>query len=341
MLKKWLWGTALTLALVVTGVIVYYGYSIVHFANSISTAASSDSPASNLDSNHTESSDTPKVVIPKWDGKERVNILLIGGDSRGDDAGRSDSVMVASIDPVSKKAHLFSVLRDTYVAIPGHGKSRLNAAFSYGGAELTKQTVSDLLGIPIQHYVYTDFTGFMALVDALDGIDIDVEKDMYYTSKADKHMYDIDLKKGLQHMDGKTALQYVRFRHDATSDFTRTERQRIFMTELAKKMQSTTSLFKIPEMLEAIAPYIKTDLSPTQMLKLASLGFDIRVNEIDQQQIPPNKLLTNERAGSAQVLGVNVPKLQAYIQKLFEEDNQSSSDSSVTGESNEELSHHN
>ncbi|MBR2567241.1 MAG: LCP family protein [Paenibacillus sp.] len=333
MFKKWLWGIPLTLMLVVTGIIVYYGYSIVHFANSISTASSTSSAAgSDVTSN--PSSDTIVTTIPKWEGQERVNILLIGGDSRGDDAGRSDTVMVASIDPLSKKAHLFSVLRDTYVEIPGHGKSRLNAAFSYGGAELTKQTVSNLLGIPIQHYVYTDFTGFMALVDALGGIDIDVEKDMYYTSKADKHMYDIDLKKGLQHMDGRTALQYVRFRHDATSDFTRTQRQRIFMTELAKKMQSTTSLFKIPEILEAIAPYVQTDLSPTQMLKLASLGFDIRAQEIHQQQIPPNHLLTNERVGGAQVLGVNVNKLQAYIQKLFEEDN-NTSDSSPSGESNE------
>lgn len=123
-------------------------------------------------------------------------------------------------------------------------------------------------------------------------------------------------------MDGKTALQYVRFRHDATSDFTRTERQRIFMTELAKKLQSTTSLFKIPEILEAVAPYIETDLSPTQMLKLASLGFDINANEVDKQQIPPNKLLTNELAGSAQVLGVDKNKLQAFIQNLFEEDAQ-------------------
>lgn len=328
MLKKWLWGTALSLALAVTGVIVYYGYSIVHFANSISTPGTSSSTSSDTN----DSSDTPTTPIPKWEGQERVNILLLGGDSRGDDAGRSDSVMVASIDPVSKKAHLFSVLRDTYVEIPGHGKSRLNAAFSYGGADLTKQTVGNLLGIPIQHYVYTDFTGFMALVDAVGGIDIDVEKDMYYTSKADKHMYDIDLKKGLQHMDGKTALQYVRFRHDATSDFTRTERQRIFMTELAKKMQSTTSLFKIPDILEATAPYIETDLSPTQMLKLASLGFDIHVNDMDQQQIPPNKLLTNELVGSAQVLGVNQTKLKAYIQNLFEKDAKSSEDESTEGQ---------
>lgn len=117
MLKKWLLGTTLTLALAVTGVLVYYGYSIVHFANSISTASgTSSSSTSNPQAD--PGTDTTTTPIPKWEGKERVNILLLGGDSRGDDAGRSDSVMVASIDPVSKRAHLFSVLRDTYVDIP-------------------------------------------------------------------------------------------------------------------------------------------------------------------------------------------------------------------------------
>lgn len=94
-------GTVLTLVLAVTGVIIYYGYSIVHFANSISTVTSASS--SNDGSDKDENSNASLVQIPKWEGQERVNILLIGGDSRGDDAGRSDSVMVASIDPVSKK----------------------------------------------------------------------------------------------------------------------------------------------------------------------------------------------------------------------------------------------
>ncbi|MBJ8193171.1 LCP family protein, partial [Bacillus cereus] len=90
-----------------------------------------------------------------------------------------------------------------------------------------------------------------------------------YTSKADKHQFDIDLKKGMQHMDGKTALQYVRFRHDATSDFTRTERQRKFITELGGKIQSTSSLIKLPSILNSISPYIETNLSTTEMLQLA------------------------------------------------------------------------
>jgi polyisoprenyl-teichoic acid--peptidoglycan teichoic acid transferase len=195
----------------------YYAYSIYHFTNQISVASGQDSKFKSQTENQANVQPVDVSLPPEWDGTERVNILLLGGDSRGEDSGRSDSVMVASVDPVTKKATLMSILRDTYVDIPGHGKSRLNAAFSYGGPDLTKQTVSDLLGIPIQYYVYTDFNGFIALVDAVGGIDLDVEKDMHYTSKADNHQFDIDLKKGMLHMDGKTALQYVRFRHDATS----------------------------------------------------------------------------------------------------------------------------
>ncbi|GAA0843429.1 LCP family protein [Bifidobacterium pullorum subsp. gallinarum] len=312
MKRKWLKYTMLLLSIGILGIVSYYTYSIIQFSNHISTAVK---PAEETDTAHNE-----VVEIPKWEGKERTNILLIGGDSRGDDAGRSDTMLVASIDPVTKRAHLFSLLRDTYVEIPGHGKGRLNSAFAYGGIELTRQTIGDLLDLPIHKYVYTDFVGFIALVDSLGGVDIEVEKDMYYTSKADKHMYDIDLKQGLQHLDGKMALQYVRFRHDAKSDFARTERQRILMTEVAKKMQTTNSLIKLPGILDSIAPYIETDLSPKEMLKLMALGFDVNLDKIDQQQLPPFSLLSNETVGRAQVLGVDKNKLQTYVKQLFEND---------------------
>ncbi|GAB6929012.1 LCP family protein [Paenibacillus sp. JCM 10914] len=313
MKRKWLKYTMLLLSIGILGIVSYYTYSIIQFSNHISTATKPEPTNTDTDQNEV-------IEIPKWEGKERVNILLIGGDSRGDDAGRSDTVMVASIDPVSKKVHLFSLLRDTYVDIPGHGKGRLNSAFAYGGIELTRQTISDLLDLPIHKYVYTDFVGFIALVDSLGGVDIDVEKDMYYTSKADKHMYDIDLKQGLQHLDGKMALQYVRFRNDAKSDFGRTERQRILITQIAKKMQTTGSLIKLPGILDAIAPYIETDLSPKEMLKLMALGFDVNLDKIDEQQLPPFSLLSNEKVGRAQVLGVDKHKLQAYVKQLFEND---------------------
>ncbi|KOR90594.1 LCP family protein [Paenibacillus solani] len=316
MKKKWFKYTMLLLSLGVLGIVSYYTYAIIQFSNQISTASHPVQPKETTDDAQEE-----VIVVPKWEGKERVNILLIGGDSRGDDAGRSDTMLVASIDPVTKKAHLFSILRDTFVDIPGHGKGRLNSAFAYGGIELTRQTIGDLLDLPIHKYIYTDFVGFIALVDSIGGVDIEVEKDMYYTSKADKHMYDIDLKQGLQHLDGDMALQYVRFRHDAKSDFARTERQRILMTEVAKKMQTTGSLIKLPVILESISPYIETDLSPKEMLKLAALGFDVNLDKIDQQQLPPFSLLTNETVGRAQVLGVDKSKLQQYVKQLLETEN--------------------
>lgn len=316
MKKKWVKYTMLLLSLGVLGIVSYYTYAIIQFSNQISTASH---PVESKET--TDDAQEEVIVIPKWEGKERVNILLVGGDSRGDDAGRSDTMLVASIDPVTKKAHLFSILRDTYVDIPGHGKGRLNSAFAYGGIELARQTIGDLLDLPIHKYVYTDFVGFIALVDSIGGVDIEVEKDMHYTSKADKHMYDIDLKQGLQHLDGDMALQYVRFRHDAKSDFARTERQRILMTEVAKKMQTTGSLIKLPGILESIAPYIETDLSPKEMLKLAALGFDVNLDKIDQQQLPPFSLLTNETVGRAQVLGVDKSKLQQYVKQLLETEN--------------------
>ncbi len=126
-----------------------------------------------------------------------MNVLILGGDSRGlkkNEIPRSDSMMVASIDPVTKKAYLFSILRDTYVKVPGHGNDRINTAVATGGPNLAMKTVSDLLGIPIQYYVYTDFQGFIALVDAIGGIELEVEKDMKYRDSEEPE-FDINLKK--------------------------------------------------------------------------------------------------------------------------------------------------
>lgn len=105
-------------------------------------------------------------------------------------------MMVVSLDPLTKKINLFSILRDTYVNIDGYGKERINTAITHG-PNAAMQAAGDLLGIPVQYYVYTDFQGFIKLVDAVGGVDFDVEKDMHYTSKADNNEYDIDLKKGI------------------------------------------------------------------------------------------------------------------------------------------------
>ncbi len=259
---------------------------------------------------------------PKWEGTERVNIVLLGGDGREENSNgiaRSDSILIASIDPVSKKAHLFSVLRDTYVDIPGYGKQRINTAITLGGPTLAMKTIGNLLGLDIQYYVYAEFEGFKSLIDAMGGIDFEVEKNMHYTDKADGHRYDIDLKKGWQHLDGDKALQYVRFRHDAMSDFTRTERQRNFMEAVAKELQSTWNLLRMKEILESVQDYIETNLTVQDMLKLGQLGLNLQM--AGSAQVPPMDLLYDLKVGGASVLGVrDQAKVLAYVQEQLSKD---------------------
>ncbi|MGO4731125.1 LCP family protein [Paenibacillus sp. 2KB_22] len=258
------------------------------------------------------------IEPPKWSGTEPVNILLMGVDSRGNKKGeipRSDSMMVVSLDPVQKRINVFSILRDTYTDIPEHGKNRINTAITHG-PQTAMRAVGDLLGIPIQFYVYTDFQGFIKLVDAVGGVDYYVEKDMTYESKADKNEYDIHLKEGEQHLDGKTALQYVRFRHDAMSDYSRTKRQRDFTNAIVKKMISTTSIIKLPSILEEVSPYIDTNLSVDDMWKLASVGYKSKMEA--SEQIPPMKLLKETYVGKAAVLTVSSSdELKEYVRNII------------------------
>ncbi|MBA9087518.1 LCP family protein required for cell wall assembly [Fontibacillus solani] len=296
----------------IAALVAYYFIAIYNQVDNFQKSGE-ESPFYNV-----QTTETKVEEPPKWEGTERVNILLMGVDARGLKKGeipRSDTMLVASIDPVSKKGYLFSIMRDTYTKIPDHGSDRINTAITHGPNTAMK-AVSDLLGIPIQYYVYTDFQGFIELVDAVGGVDFYVEKDMKYTSKADNHEYDIDLKKGFQHLDGTTALQYVRFRHDAMSDYTRTERQRNFLTAVAEKMKSTTSIMKLPSILEKMNPYIDTNLSVEDMWKLATIGYSSQMSS--SEQIPPMELLVEKNIGGSEVLGVrDEDDLKTYVQEVF------------------------
>lgn len=306
-----LWSVIGALAVVI-GVAAYYFTAVYNQIDNFQKKGA-DSPFYNL-----QPTEVKVPEPPKWEGKERVNILLMGVDARGLQKGeipRSDTMLVASLDPVTKKGYLFSIMRDTYTTIPEYGSDRINTAITHG-PNTAMQAVSDLLGIPIQYYVYTDFQGFIELVDAVGGVDFYVEKDMHYTSKADNHQYDIDLKKGQQHLDGKTALQYVRFRHDAMSDFSRTERQRNFLKAVADKMKQTTSIMKLPSILEKVNPYIDTNLSVQDMWKLATVGYDSEM--MASEQIPPMELLVEKKVGGSSVLGVrSEEELKTYVQEVF------------------------
>lgn len=300
-------------SLLIAGVIAllavgYYVFSIVNFMFNIQDDSSSQKYSA---------SNPP----PKWNGKDRVNLLLLGTDKRADskaDNPRSDMMMVVSLDPPTNTAAMFSVMRDTYVDIPGYSPNRINTAMALGGPQLAMRTVSELVDLPIQYYVSTDFEGFISLVDELGGIELDVEKNMRYKTNADQNKYDIDLQKGLQVLDGTKALQYVRFRHDATSDFSRTERQRKFLSALGKEVQSATSIFKLPTLLNSIEPHIQTNLSFVDMTKLAVMAHGFDTSDIPGMQVPPTELITDTRVNGASVLAVDRERLQPVIKDFIE-----------------------
>ena len=202
----------------------------------------------------------------------KKNIVVMGCDIRKDDVGRSDTLFVVMLDKSKKNAALLSVPRDTRVKIKGHGWDKINAAFAYGGQKLTRETVQDFLGIKINNYVLVDFQGFKGLVDAVGGVDINVEKRMYYYDPYDG--FEIDLRPGMQHMDGKTAMQYVRYR-DEEGDIGRIRRQQKFLMALYKHIASKNIIAKIPGISKQIMSMVKTDLSLKEMVELGNVMRDM------------------------------------------------------------------
>ena len=198
----------------------------------------------------------------------KMNIVVLGVDERSEenDTGRSDTLFVAMLDSEKNNLALLSVPRDTRVRIPKYGWDKINHAFAFGGHKLTQATTEQLLGIRIDNYVMINFKGFKELVDAIGGIDIEVEAPMSYYDEWDG--FTIDLAPGMQHMNGVKAIQYVRYR-DEEGDIGRIRRQQKFMRAVYRKVTSLDILPRLPALTKQIYRMVDTDLSITDMLMLA------------------------------------------------------------------------
>lgn len=206
-----------------------------------------------------------ETILPTF--RKPTTIMLLGVDERKDDVGRSDTLMVLNLS--EDKASLLTIPRDTLVYIERHGYQKVNAAYAYGGAKLTRETVEDFLGIEIDHYVTINKSRFAEVIDAMGGVDIYVERDMHYEDPWDDDGgLVIDLKQGLQHLDGETAIQFVRFR-DSEGDVGRVRRQQAFMRACADRLSEPSMLIKIPELLGVAVKAIDTDLTSSEMLAAA------------------------------------------------------------------------
>ncbi len=233
-----------------------------------------------------QSKEKGSIVTPQ----NKVNIMVMGVDERSDDGGRSDTLFVVTIDTNTKEVAMLSVPRDTRAKIPGHGWDKVNHAYAFGGHKLTQQVVEGLLGIKMDHYVTINIAGFKKIIDAVGGVTIDVEKRMYYTDPyddtGDDHVpFVIDLRPGVQRMDGRTAIQYVRYR-DEDGDIGRVERQQTFLKALLKEVASPSVITKIPAIVREVNSVVTSDMSTTEMLNLAKTLNDASKKGLKTDMVP-------------------------------------------------------
>lgn len=213
--------------------------------------------------------------------KEPFSVLLLGIDA-GDDGrveqGRSDTTIVATVNPRDKQTTLVSLARDTYVDIPGQGKQdKLNHAYAFGGASLAMDTVENYLNIPINHYVSINMAGLKELVNAVGGIE--VNNNLTFSQDG----YDFTI--GKISLDGEQALSYSRMRYeDPNGDYGRQERQRKVIEGIVQKVLSLNSVSNYQEILTAVSDNMKTDLSFDDMKKIA-LDYRSAFGKVKQDQL--------------------------------------------------------
>ncbi len=240
---------------------------------------------------------TPVVSPTPIPAAGAVNILLLGKDERPDQAGtptRTDTMMVLRVDFDHHTAKLLSLPRDMWVALPGleaYGLTagRINTAYYYGevydlpggGPRLAMEAVTLNFGLPLDHYAIVDFQGFVKIVDALGGIDIDVPTRIYdeYFPTDDYDFMTLIIEPGLQHMDGVTALQYARTRHQ-DSDTERVKRQQLVLLAIREKALTFDVVTKLPELYTAAEGSFETDMSLPTLISYA-----LEARQIDRAQI--------------------------------------------------------
>lgn len=215
-----------------------------------------------------------------------MHVMILGVDRREDDVGRSDTMMVTAVDMDQKKAALLSVPRDTRVKIDGYGYEKINHAYAYGGHKLSQNAIENLLGVSIAHYILIDTKAFERIIDAIGGIDINVEKRMYYEDPWDDNGgLVIDLYPGEQHLDGQKAIQYVRYR-DGEGDIGRIGRQQHFIKAVLAKVISPEMLPRLPKLVEEVSSAIKTDMSLAELLEFANTMKSVHDNGLTAQMVP-------------------------------------------------------
>ena len=257
-LFRWWYLLAVPLALAIAfGVWGYLGYHT--FAKAVER------------SNRDIGSDTRHALVDPKAGVlgKSTTVLVLGSDQRGHQPARSDTIMLMRFNPATHSLSELSIPRDTLVEVPGHGQTKINEAYFYGGAPLAIKVVSSYTGVPVNHVMMVNFHGFPKLIDSVGGVVVDLPRDIssWYSGNRIVHF-----KKGPQLMMGQQALIYARMRH-VDNDFMRMGRQQQVVQALETKITRPRNLWDLPWTGARFMRGVTTDLHTNQILGLAYLDW--------------------------------------------------------------------
>lgn len=270
-------------------------------------------------------------VVEGTDGllqsKDVYNILLIGCDSRKKNGwGRSDVMILLSVNQKKETIYLTSIMRDVYTSIEGYQNNRMNAAYAFGGAKLLMNTVEQNFGIQVDKYISVDFYSFVDVIDLLGGVDINVtnaevveiNNGVRYMNRLNKRPIEEGQlsQSGDVHLNGTQALSYARIRHLSGGDFGRTERQRKILQEVIAKAKSA-DLATLTNLLDKALPMVTTNLDEMEILSLATKMPSWLTYDVEPHRIPVDGTYKYMRVRGMSVLGVDFEKNREYLKEVL------------------------
>ena len=245
------------IALVIGGVTGYYGSKVVSFLDGISTGGDVATPES------------IKITQQVREAKPFA-ALILGLDIEDGARSRSDTIIVATVNPRTESVKMVSIPRDTLITLPNGTIEKMNAAYATGGAKRAREMVGDFLDIDIDFHATLDFRGLIVLVDAVGGITIDSELTFRQHNYAKQGSY-IRIEKGIQEVNGEEALGYARMRKiDPRGDFGRQDRQKEVISQVLNKLISFNSVTNLPNVLSSVQPYLSTNARSSDILSMAA-----------------------------------------------------------------------
>ncbi|MFL2109895.1 LCP family glycopolymer transferase [Marinilactibacillus psychrotolerans] len=274
--KKPLWKKILITVLILLTIIVGIGAFV---AWRVYSDVQSSTNEMYEEAGHDQIRNKPVVVD---DGKDPFSVLLMGidtGDMGRTDQGRSDTMMLMTVNPNTKKTTIVSIPRDTYTEIVGKGTmDKINHAYAFGGTSMAMNTVQKLFDIPVDYYVSVNMEGLQQIIDAMGGVDI--------TPQLTFEQAGYNFVEGqTEHMDGNTALEYSRMRHeDPNGDYGRQERQRAVVEATVEKMASVDSVMNYKSVLNSLSANMQTNLSFDDMVDVFT-KYNSAIGTVKQDQL--------------------------------------------------------